>query len=100
MRRNGENFTALACKMLEKGEHEDKNIVILDVLNSIEFICVGIKENIFDEAVYKRMSRSSVINDWHSLKPYIMELRKSNNNNDRLFCEFEWLAEKWISEDK
>jgi len=100
MRRNGENFTALACKISEKGEHENKNIVVLDVLNSIEFICVGIKENIFDEAVYKRMSRSSVINDWHALKPYIMELRKLNNNNDKLFCEFEWLAEKWISEEK
>lgn len=100
MRRNGENFTALACKIHEKGEHESQNSTILAVLNSIEFICVGIKEGIFDEAVYKRMSRSSVIHDWHTLKPYIMELRRLNNNNDKLFCEFEWLAQKWIKEDE
>nr|DAQ88489.1 MAG TPA: protein of unknown function (DUF4760) [Caudoviricetes sp.] len=100
MRRNGKNFTALACKINESGAHEGENATILAVLNSIEFICVGIKEDIFDEAVYKRMSRSSVINDWNTLKPYVMELRRSNGNNKKLFCEFEWLAEKWIEEDK
>ena len=100
MRRNGKSFTALACKINESGAHEGENATILAVLNSIEFICVGIKEDIFDEAVYKRMSRSSVINDWDTLKPYIMELRRLNGNNKKLFCEFEWLAEKWIEEDK
>ena len=100
MRRNGENFTSLACKINESGAHEGKNATILAVLNSIEFICVGIKEDIFDEAVYKRMSRSSVINDWNTLKPYVMELRRLNGNNEKLFCEFEWLAGKWIEEDK
>lgn len=99
MRRQGENFTALACRVNEKGgDHEGKNSTVLAVLNSIEFICVGIKEGIFDEAVYKRMSRSSVINDWHTLKPYIMELRRINGNNPKLFCEFEWLAEKWLKD--
>ena len=100
MKRNSESFTILACKINEKGEHEDKNSIILAVLNSIEFICVGIKEDIFDESIYKRMSRSSVIDDWNKLKPYIMELRKLNNNNESLFCEFEWLANKWINEQR
>lgn len=98
MRRNGENFTALACKINEKGEHESKNSTVLAVLNAIEFICVGIKEGVFDEAVYKRMSRSSVIHDWNTLKPYVMELRRINGNNHKLFCEFEALAEKWQNE--
>lgn len=95
MRSSGQNFTELACKINQKGEHESNNETVLAVLNSIEFICVGIKEGIFDEAVYKRMSRSSVIQDWKTLKPYIMELRRQNGNNEKLFCEFEWLAQKW-----
>lgn len=103
MRDSGENFTALACK-LDKNitsteQEQQQNFIIIDVLNSIEFICVGIKENLFDEAVYKRMSKSSVIKDWHTLKPYIMELRRINNNNQNLFCEFEWLATKWMKEN-
>lgn len=101
MRSKGENFTALACKINEKNDEiENKNATITTVLNSIEFICVGIREGIFDEAVYKRMSKSSLIYDWNTLKPYIMELRRINNNNSKLFCEFEWLATKWIDEDK
>ncbi|WP_238327032.1 DUF4760 domain-containing protein [Rodentibacter pneumotropicus] len=102
MRDQGANFTSIACALSpdssSDNETKRQNFIVLDVLNSIEFICVGIKENLFDEAVYKRMSKSSVIKDWHTLKPYIMELRRINNNNSKLFCEFEWLAEKWINE--
>ncbi|OOR98199.1 DUF4760 domain-containing protein [Haemophilus paracuniculus] len=101
MRDKGENFTALAC-LLDKNatptqEQSEKNFIVLDVLNSIEFICVGIAEELFDEAVYKRMSRSSVLKDWNTLKPYIMEIRRINSN-DRIFCEFEKLATKWLQE--
>ena len=103
MRDSGVNFTSLACQ-LDKNiqtndEEQRQNFVVLDVLNSIEFICVGIKENLFDEAVYKRMSKSSVIKDWKTLKPYIMELRRINGNNDKLFCEFEWLAIRWMDNE-
>lgn len=95
------NFTSLACKLDKKVESTDEeikhNFIVLDVLNSIEFICVGIKEDLFDEAIYKRMSESSVIKDWNTLKPYIMELRRVSGDNDKLFCEFEWLATKWIN---
>lgn len=102
MRDSGVNLTSLACVLnAEKATSEQKrqNFIVLDVLNAIEFICVGIKENLFDEAIYKRMSKSSVIKDWNTLKPYVMELRRLNNNNNKLFCEFEWLATKWIDED-
>lgn len=102
MRDQGANFTSLACALSpncsSNNEIKRQNFIVLDVLNSIEFICVGIKENLFDEAVYKRMSKSSVIKDWQTLKPYIMELRRINNNNTKLFCEFEWLATKWEQE--
>lgn len=100
MRKDGINFTEIACHIKDKNSlHTEDNAIITGVLNSIEFICVGIREGIFDEAVYKRMSKSSLIYDWHTLKPYIMELRRINNNNNKLFCEFEWLATKWIDED-
>lgn len=93
MRDSGMNFTALACKLDKQVKSTDEerrhNFIVLDVLNSIEFICVGIKEDLFDEAVYKRMSESSVIKDWNTLKPYIMELRRVSGDNDKLFCEFE-----------
>ncbi|MGQ0285810.1 DUF4760 domain-containing protein [Pasteurellaceae bacterium 22721_9_1] len=99
MRKDGVNFTEIACHIKDKNsEYTENNATITSVLNSIEFICVGIRENIFDEAVYKRMSRSSLIYDWDTLKPYIMELRRINGNNDKLFCEFEWLATKWKDE--
>lgn len=104
------NFTSLACSLKNRNsalsddeddkEKQRQNFIVLDILNSIEFICVGIKENLFDESVYKRMSKSSVITDWNTLKPYIMELRRINGNNSKLFCEFEWLATKWSNEDK
>lgn len=101
MRDSGMNFTALVCKLDKQVKSTDEerrhNFIVLDVLNSIEFICVGIKEDLFDEAVYKRMSESSVIKDWNTLKPYIMELRRVSGDNDKLFCEFEWLATKWIN---
>ncbi|TPH11492.1 DUF4760 domain-containing protein [Haemophilus haemolyticus] len=101
MRDSGMNFTTLACKLDKQVKSTDEerrhNFIVLDVLNSIEFICVGIKEDLFDEAVYKRMSESSVIKDWNTLKPYIMELRRVSGDNDKLFCEFEWLATKWIN---
>ncbi|ARA70968.1 DUF4760 domain-containing protein [Pasteurella multocida] len=104
MRDGGVNFTSLACSLQgntpSSSETDRQNFIVLDILNSIEFICVGIKENLFDEAVYKRMSKSSVITDWNTLKPYVMELRRIKNNNNKLFCEFEWLAEKWIKEGK
>lgn len=103
MRDSNVNLTVLACALNDKNATEEQkrqNFIVLDVLNAIEFICVGIKEDLFDEAVYKRMSKSSVIKDWNTLKPYIMELRRINNNNNKIFCEFEWLATKWIDEDK
>lgn len=102
LRDSGTNFTQLACLFDKNAQLEpptkqqnEQNFIVLDVLNSIEFICVEITENIFDEAVYKRMSKGSVIKDWNTLKPYIMELRRINHNQN-LFCEFEALATKWI----
>ncbi|QOG38785.1 DUF4760 domain-containing protein [Neisseria gonorrhoeae] len=92
MRRNRENFTSLACKIQEKGEHESKNPVVSDVLNAIGFTAVGIKGGISGESVYRRMG-GGVLADRKTLKPYIMELRRLNNN-DRLSCEFERLADR------
>lgn len=98
MRRDEVVFASLAKMIKKSGEHERKSLIVMDVLNAIEFICVGIREGIFDEDVYKRMSKGSVMNDWETLHPFIFEIRKVYNN-DKLFCEFEWLIQKWKNEN-
>ncbi|WP_218966857.1 DUF4760 domain-containing protein [Snodgrassella alvi] len=72
--------------------------MILDVLNNHEFMAAGIKEGAFDEEIYKCMKRSLIIKDWEKLELYVRALRK-REQRDRLFSEFQWLAEKWMAED-
>jgi hypothetical protein len=64
------------------------------VLNAREFEATGIREGAFDEKIFKRMVYNTVIKDWDSLKPYVMELRRKRNHQT-LFQEFEWLATRW-----
>jgi hypothetical protein len=57
-------------------------------------IAVGIKHRILDENIYKSWMRSALIKDFNSAESYIAEVRKQENNQ-RIFCEYEWLAIKW-----
>ncbi|UXN37515.1 DUF4760 domain-containing protein [Avibacterium paragallinarum] len=91
-----ENFDALGSAPLL--DNEEKNHAILDILNNYEFMASGIQEGAFDEEIYKRMKRSLIIQDWEILDIYIQALRK-REKRPKLFCEFEWLAKKWIDED-
>lgn len=92
MQRKGDSLTPFACNK-DCVEHR----AILDVLNNHEFNASGIRDKVFHEASYKRMVRGVVIKDWNSLKPFVTEIRSSRKHST-LFCEFEWLAEKWIAE--
>lgn len=92
MKKQNENFDALGSNPLL--DNEEKNHAILDILNNYEFMASGIKENAFDEEIYKRMKRSLIIQDWDILEIYIQALRKKEKR-PKLFCEFEWLAKKW-----
>lgn len=97
MHENKVNFTSYACQKLT--DHKDENATILAILNNYEFIASGIREEAFDEHIYKRMKNSLIIRDWDALKPYVTELR-NKEKRPRLFAEFEWLAEKWRSENQ
>jgi len=76
------NFTQFACK--PSSDHPDENAAILAILNSYEFIAVGIREGAFDEAIYKRMKKSLVLRDWETLSGYAVEMR-SQHKRPKLF---------------
>ncbi|WP_100101766.1 DUF4760 domain-containing protein [Snodgrassella communis] len=96
LKENNTDFNTIGAQSLLANEKE--NQAILDVLNNYEFMAAGIKEGAFDEEIYKRMKRSLVIKDWEKLELYVRALRK-REQRDRLFSEFQWLAEKWMAED-
>lgn len=97
MKRDNENFTALAIEFASNNKLED-NEHILNILNNYEFMAAGIREGALDEDVYKRMKRRLIIKDWQTLDVYIAALRKGEGRC-KLFVEFQWLAEKWAAED-
>lgn len=91
------NLTQYACK--PQSEHPEENDAILTVLSSYEFMAAGIREGAFDGKIYKRMKRSLVIRDWKDLSGYALEMRKTEGR-EKLFVEFEWLANEWDNENK
>ncbi len=97
MKHQKENFEALGAYPII--QNKVKNKAILDILNNYEFMSAGIRENAFDESIYKRMKCSLIIQDWKILELYILSLRKQTSRNS-LFTEFEWLAKKWIDNPK
>ncbi len=96
MKAENKNFDALGSEPLL--EDEESNRAVLDILNNYEFMASGIREGAFDESIYKRMKGSLIIQDWNVLDIYVRALRK-REDRPKLFCEFEWLATKWESEN-
>ena len=94
MREAKVKFSIYACDDLQK--YIDENSAILPVINNYEFVSVGIRTEAFDEDVYYRMRRSSLIRDWDALAGYVMQIRE-NEKNHAIYCEFESLAKKWKS---
>ena len=60
------------------------------VLNQFELVSIGIQSGILDYDMYKKWNRSHVLISWTRAAPFIEELR-SRMNNDKLYCEFEYL---------
>ena len=79
--------------LMEHAGSEESNSV-LEVLNSHEFVAVGIREGAFDEKIYKRMQWSVLVRDWDALETFVMEFRKSRNRKT-LYQDFELLAKRW-----
>jgi predicted nucleic acid-binding protein len=86
-----EEFLKYALKEHSKTE---ENSCILSVLNTNEFIAVGIIEGAFDENTYKRLRRKAFIRDWDALETFVKEFRRARNIKE-LFTEFQCLATRW-----
>ena len=82
-------FAALA----QDTESEDC-ICILRVLNSHEFVALGIRKRAFDENIYKMSQFSNVMKVWSASDGFIREIR-SKEQKPTLFQELEWLTTKW-----
>ena len=77
---------------VDKDSDERKSI--LKVLNTQEFIAVGVRMKAFDEDVYKEMQCSNVLRLWSASKGFITELRESDKA-PTIFQDFERLATRW-----
>jgi hypothetical protein len=66
----------------------------LKVLNTHEFIAVGVRMRAFDESVYKQMQCSNVLSRWSAAKGFITEQRESEGR-PTIFQDFEQLACRW-----
>lgn len=88
--RDQNKLTSLACEKANKIDND----AIMGFLNHYEFLACGIFEEAIDGELYKRMMKTSVIRDFDSLKPYIMEIRNQRQNQN-IYCEIEKLVEQW-----
>ena len=98
-----EKQTSLAEYAKDTHKESNERKIILDALNTHEYIASGIAEDALDEEMYKRMLGSVVIKDWKGVETFVMDLRSSIRKTDpktadRLFIEIQTLAEKWQKE--
>jgi len=91
--------SGLAMWAADEHKHSEQLNIIRNTLNDYELIAVGIREGILDEALYRRWFKPSLIKDWTKAKEFVQAIRV-RENTELIFCEFEWLAEKWIAEDQ
>lgn len=64
------------------------------VLNAYEYLAVGIRHKIYDEATIKQSSYTSITELWSMAKPFVVA-RRSMSRHNTLYCELEWLAARW-----
>lgn len=84
--------TNLAKYLVNEESEEYKNILYL--LNTYEFISVGIKTGAFSEKTYKRLRYTTLMGDWECFHGFVTEFRKGKSRNT-LFQDFEWLYNRW-----
>ncbi|MDE8035780.1 DUF4760 domain-containing protein [Actinobacillus equuli subsp. equuli] len=82
----------------EEDSDEKKQIKqsIRVLMNRYEFIALGIKNEAFEESIYKELQFSDVTDVWKKSKPLIMELRRRKGKNT-YYQEFEWLTDRWLN---
>lgn len=80
-----------------QGKATDEDLQrMLYVLNYYEFVSVGIREGIYDDAMWKRAQYSQVTTLWRRVEPLVGELRASRNQ-PTMFQDFECLATSWLA---
>lgn len=67
---------------------------IRSTLNRYELVAIGIKSSALNENIYKGWCRTTLVEDWISLKSFVETIR-DDNDVPTYFCEFERLAQKW-----
>lgn len=72
----------------------DQGKCIRLVLNSHEFVALGIRRGAFDEQLYKEMQCTNFLKVWDATRSLIYEIRRQQKS-ETLFQEFEWLAKRW-----
>lgn len=69
-------------------------ICVLRVLNSHDFVALGIRKKAFDENIYKMSQYSNFMKIWNASDGFIREIR-TIEKKPTLFQEIEWLANRW-----
>ncbi|WP_158813086.1 DUF4760 domain-containing protein [Methylocapsa sp. S129] len=88
------------AKWAAPGNESAKEAVAMRaVLNRYELVAIGISEGTIDEGLYKKWCRSTLVNDWISVKPFVTQLR-ANTRVWTVFSDFEALAKKWATKDE
>lgn len=67
---------------------------IRDILNDYEALAISIRADVIDEAIYHRLFRGVLIDDWELLTPYVRKLQELEHNK-RIYCETEALCARW-----
>lgn len=64
------------------------------VLNHFEYVAVGIQNGIYDEAMFKNASFSTIMEIRRHTETYISDVR-AEQRRDTIYQEFCWLCERW-----
>ncbi|MYZ41393.1 DUF4760 domain-containing protein [Schauerella aestuarii] len=90
MKRNNENLSVHLPTL-----QSDQGKCIRLVLNSYEFVALGIRVGAFDEQMFKEMQCSNYVKVWEATRGLIQDIRQQQQK-ETFFQEFEWLAKRWI----
>lgn len=74
--------------------HDDSAEMVKTALNYHEFVAQSIMQKALDEAMYKQMQYTNLMNFWRSAKPVVAYIREKTGVRT-LYQDLEWLYERW-----
>ena len=78
--------------LLEPGDPDAEKVKM--ALNYHEFVAQSIMQKALDEAMYKQMQYTNLMNFWQSAEPAIRYLRV-HTKTQTLYQDIEWLVRRW-----